>query len=123
MAHWAEIDENSIVTRVLVTDNNDPNNDEGYQMLIDTFGGTWIKTSYNTIEGVHLLEGTPLRWTYAGPGYIYNEELDVFYAPSPHNGWVFNSLTKTWSAPTPKPDSGFWHWNDEIADWDEEDGR
>jgi hypothetical protein len=45
MAHFAEIDESSFVTRVLVTNNEDPNNDEGYQWLIDTFGGTWIKTS------------------------------------------------------------------------------
>ncbi len=47
MAHWAEIDENNIVLRVLVTDNNDPNGDEGYKWLCDTFGGAWIQTSYN----------------------------------------------------------------------------
>ena len=51
MAHWAELDENNIVTRVLVGDNNDPNNDEGYQWLIDNLGGRWIKTSYNARNG------------------------------------------------------------------------
>ena len=51
ISHWAEIDENNIVTRVLVGDNNDPNNDEGYQWLIDNLGGTWVKTSYNAIAG------------------------------------------------------------------------
>ena len=49
MAHWAELDENNIVTRVLVGDNNDPAGDEGYQWLIDNLGGTWVKTSYNAI--------------------------------------------------------------------------
>jgi hypothetical protein len=47
MAHWAELDDNNIVLRVTVGDNNDPNGDEGYQWLIDNIGGRWIKTSYN----------------------------------------------------------------------------
>ncbi len=47
MAHWAEIDSNNIVLRILVGDNNDPAGDEGYQWLLDNLGGTWIKTSYN----------------------------------------------------------------------------
>ena len=51
MAHWAEIDSNNIVIRVLVGDNNDPAGDEGYQWLIDNLGGTWVKTSYNAVGG------------------------------------------------------------------------
>jgi len=47
MSHWAEVDENNVVLRVTVGDNNDPSGDEGYQWLIDNVGGTWIKTSYN----------------------------------------------------------------------------
>jgi hypothetical protein len=47
MSHWAEINENNIVIRVTVGDNNDPNGDEGYKWLIDNLGGTWVKTSYN----------------------------------------------------------------------------
>ncbi len=43
MSHFAKIDENNVVTQVIVTDNNDPNGDEGYQFLLDTFGGTWIR--------------------------------------------------------------------------------
>jgi hypothetical protein len=121
MAHWAEIDENSIVTKVLVTSNEEP--DEGYQWLIDTFGGTWIKTSYNTLNGVHLQGGTPLRWTYAGIGYSYNPELDAFIVPRPYKGWVFDIPTMSWIPPTPKPDSGFWYWNEETEQWDEEDNR
>jgi hypothetical protein len=53
MAHWAELDENNIVLRVTVGDNKEP--DEGYQWLIENLGGTWVKTSYNTYCGVHIL--------------------------------------------------------------------
>lgn len=83
MAHWAEIDENNIVLQVVVTDNNDPNNDEGYQWLIDNLGGRWIKTSYNTRLGVHTQGGTPLRKNYAGVGYTYDEQRDAFIPPKP----------------------------------------
>jgi hypothetical protein len=51
MAHFAEIDNDNKVIRVLVTDNNDPNGDEGYQWLVNTLGGTWVQTSYNANFG------------------------------------------------------------------------
>ena len=123
MAHWAEIDENNVVVKVLVGDNNDPNGDEGYQWLIDNLGGRWIKTSYNTVNGVHAQGGTPLRWTYAGIGYKYDEALDSFIPPVPYVGWLFDVATMSWVAPRPKPDSGFWEWNNDIADWDEVEER
>ena len=71
MAHFAEIDENNIVLRILVTDNNDPNGDEGYQWLIDNLGGRWIKTSYNG----------NIRGKFAGIGDRYDETLDEFITP------------------------------------------
>lgn len=71
MSHWAEIDENNKVIRVLVGDNNDPNGDEGYQWLIDNLGGTWIQTSYNN----------NFRGIYAGVGYTYDPINDVFISP------------------------------------------
>ena len=83
MAHWAELDENNVVLRVLVGDNNDPAGDEGYQWLIDNLGGTWKKTSYNTVAGVHTAGGTPFRKNYAGIGYTYDEALDAFLPPKP----------------------------------------
>jgi hypothetical protein len=97
MAHFAELDENNTVVRVLVTDTNDPNGDEGYQWLIDTHGGRWIKTSYNSYAGVHYLpddqrdengynipSGKPhLRYNYAGIGYTYDEQRDAFIPPMP----------------------------------------
>lgn len=71
MAHWAEIDENNLVIRVVVGDNNDPNGDEGYKWLINNLGGKWVKTSYNGNIGGR----------YAGIGYYYDEELDEFIEP------------------------------------------
>ena len=96
MAHWAEIDENNIVTRVTVGSNDD--SDEGYQWLIDNLGGTWVKTSYNTQGGVHTLDGTPLRKNYAGIGYTYDSERDAFIAPKSncHPEEVLNEETCVW---------------------------
>jgi len=71
MSHWAEVDSNNIVLRVLVGDNNDPIGDEGYQWLIDNLGGTWIKTSYNN----------NIRKNYAGIGYTYDTTRDAFIPP------------------------------------------
>ena len=102
MAHFAQIDENNIVIQVLVTDSNDPNGDEGYQWLVDNFGGTWIKTSYNTKGGVHALGGTPLRKNYAGVGMIYDETRDAFIWPKPDDGdyWILNEETCLWEIPS-----------------------
>jgi len=76
MAHFAELDETNKVIRVLVTDNNDPNGDEGYKFLLDTFGGTWVKTSYNG----------KIRYNYAGIGYTYDPIDDAFIPPMPECG-------------------------------------
>jgi hypothetical protein len=87
MSNWAEINENNIVIRVTVGDNNDPNNDEGYQWLIDNLGGTWIKTSYNN----------SIRKNYAGIGYRYDEVRDAFIPPKPEVGnWILNEDTCLW---------------------------
>lgn len=79
MSHWAELDNNNKVIRVLVGDNNDPNGDEGYQWLIDNLGGTWIKTSYNALTN-------GFRYNYAGVGYNYDPEADAFISPRPNCG-------------------------------------
>ena len=98
MAHWAEVDENNIVLRVTVGDNNDPAGDEGYQWLIDNLGGTWIKTSYNTYGGVHKEGGTPLRKNYASIGMVYDSIRDAFYLSQPQEegDWVLNEDTCCW---------------------------
>ena len=76
MSHWAELDSDNKVIRVLVGDNNDPAGDEGYQWLIDNLGGTWVKTSYNG----------NIRYNYAGIGYKYDDVADAFIAPKPECG-------------------------------------
>lgn len=117
MAHWAQVDENNVVIRVVVGDNNDP--DEGYQWLIDNLGGRWLKTSFNTFQGKHLLGGTPLRGNFAGVGSIYREDLDAFIGPQPYPSWILNTETYTWEIPIPKPDSGMWVWDEETVSWKE----
>jgi hypothetical protein len=121
MAHFAEIDENNIVTRVLVVDNDQE--DRGQEFLATDLGlgGTWIKTSYNTIAGVHSNGGTPLRKNYAGIGYTYDSVRDAFYAPKPFASWTLNEDTCTWNAPTPMPveEGKFFTWNEETTSWDE----
>lgn len=99
MAHWAEIDENNIVLRVLVTDNDDPNGDEGYQWLIDNLGGRWVKTSYNTRENKHMSGGEPFRKNYAGIGFSYDEIKDAFIPPKPYPDWILDEETYIWNPP------------------------
>ena len=67
MSHWAEIDENSTVIRVLVGPNE---GDEG-EAFFNSLGGTWVKTSYNA----------NIRKNYAGAGYTYDESRDAFIPP------------------------------------------
>lgn len=121
MAHWAEIDNNSVVLRIVVTSNDDP--DEGYQWLLDNLGGTWIKTSYNTKAGKHLTLGTKevtlengntvvlpdlvesgkpqFRKNYAGIGFTYDPIRDAFIPPKPTEGdWILNEDTCLWEEVT-----------------------
>lgn len=104
MAHWAEIDSNNIVLRVVVTDNNLPG--EGYQWLIDNLGGTWIQTSYNN----------NFRGCFAGIGMIYSPELDRFIAPQPYPSWTLDEFG-VWQPPTPSPGENY-TWNEELQTWE-----
>jgi hypothetical protein len=109
MSHFAEIDDNNIVIRVLVGDNNDPNGDEGYQWFVDNLGGRWIKTSYNG----------NIRKNYAGIGMYYDEEKDAFIPPQPYPSWTLNEETCKWQAPTPMPveEGKFFTWDEESLSW------
>jgi hypothetical protein len=86
MSHWAEVDENNIVVRVLVGDNNAP--DEG-QSFMESLGGTWIKTSFNG----------NIRKNFAGIGYTYDSVRDAFIAPEPSNATGFDEETCRWIVP------------------------
>ena len=124
MAHWAELDENNIVLRVVVTDNNDTNGDEGYQWLIDNLGGTWMQTSYNTFGGEHLLGGTPLRKNYAGIGFTYDADADAFIAPQPYPSWTLNEVTYLWEPPVAYPTDGKkYDWDEDSVNWVEVQGE
>ena len=106
MAHWAEIDENNIVLRVTVGDNNEP--DEGYQWLLDNLGGTWIKTSYNN----------NIRGVFAGIGFSYNPDEDIFITLQPYPSWTRNG--SFWEAPIPMPTDGkFYQWDELTLSWQE----
>lgn len=104
MSHWAEIDKNNIVLRVLVGNNSEP--DEG-QAFMESLGGTWVKTSYN---------GT-IRKNFAGIGFHYDPVADHFYAPQPYPSWTLDENAQ-WQAPVPYPTDGLmYQWNEELADW------
>ena len=107
MAHFAEIDTDNIVLRVLVVSDGDEH--RGQEFLADDMGlgGTWIKTSYNTWGGVHHNSGgvpddeTPVRANYASVGSIYNPDNDVFHRPEPSEGdWTLNAETWLWEEVT-----------------------
>lgn len=123
MAHWAELDENNIVLRVVVTNNDDLNGDEGYQWLIDNLNGIWVQTSYNTRLGVHTDGGTPFRKNYAGIGYIYDELRDAFIPPKPEEypSWILNEETCAWEPPIEKPyndqDDSYYEWDEKTVSW------
>jgi hypothetical protein len=108
MSHWAELDENNTVVRVLVGSNDDT--DEGYQWLVDNLGGTWLKTSYNG----------NIRKNFAGIDYTYDPVRDAFIPPTPFPSWVVNEETCLWQAPVEMPveEGKYFTWNEEILNWD-----
>jgi hypothetical protein len=106
MAHFAELDKDNLVTRVVVTNNNFPN--EGYDWLLQTFGGRWIQTSYNA----------RIRKNFAGVGFTYDEDRDAFIPPKPFESWMLNEETCDWQAPKPYPTDGqAYTWNEDTQDW------
>jgi hypothetical protein len=107
MSHWAEIDNNNVVLRVLVGDNGAP--DEG-ESFMKSLGGTWVKTSYNG----------NIRKNYAGIGYTYDATRDAFIAPKPFDSWVLDEETCRWEAPVAYPTDGkMYTWNEETTNWEE----
>ena len=121
MAHFAELDGDNIVTRVLVV--NDADASDGQNFLANTLGlgGTWKQTSYNTSGGVHSTGGTPFRKNYAGVGYTYDSGRDAFIPPKPYASWLLNEDTCLWDAPTPMPveEGKIFKWVEEDLNWQE----
>jgi hypothetical protein len=127
MASFAKIGLNSKVIEVLSVVNEviyDSNGIEQENIGIDfltklTGYPLWKQTSYNTIGGVHLSGGTPLRKNHAGIGYTYDEDRDAFIPPKPFNSWVLNEDTCLWESPIPYPqDNNRYNWNEQNQSWD-----
>jgi hypothetical protein len=89
MAHFAEIDKNNIVIRVLVVHNDDEHRGADFLANDLDLGGTWIQTSYNG----------NIRKNYAGVGYSYDATRDAFIAPEPEGHIGFDEETCKWIMP------------------------
>ena len=118
MAHYAEIDENNIVLRVIVVRNEEEqdaagNDDEkrGIAFCQSLFGEDtrWVRTSYHG----HI------RTRYAGIGDTYREDLDAFVPPQPYPSWILNEATAQWQAPTPLPTdpNNYYTWDEATQSW------
>jgi len=117
MAHYAFINENYIVTEVIV--GKDESNFDWERHYGDIRGQLCKRTSYNTIGGVHTTGGTPFRKNYAGIGYTYDPTLDAFYPPKPYNSWTLNTNSCLWEAPVVYPNDGkMYIWNEDELRWD-----
>ena len=109
MAHFAKIGMNGKVIAVLTCGNGDMLNADGVedesvgQQYLERHNNwpaqMWIQTSYNTSAGTHKLGGTPLRGNYAGIGYIWDEDNNIFYGKKPYASWVLNTTDAQWHSP------------------------
>lgn len=107
MAHFAEIDSNNLIRRVLVVP--DSEQDRGHQYLaVDLLlGGTWLQCSYND----------SIRKQYPGIGYTYDPDADVFVAPQPFPSWSLDA-NHDWQAPAPMPQDGHaYRWDESMLAW------
>jgi hypothetical protein len=143
MAHFAKLGVNSKVIQVLTLDNANMLNADGVedetvgQQYLETHNNwpaqMWIQTSYNTASNQHKDGGTPLRGNYAGIGYEWDEDNQIFWPKKPHASWVKNTTTAGWDSPIGdapaltaeqtsqnKAGTHSWDyiWNEEGQSWD-----
>lgn len=115
MAHFAELDDNNIVIRVIVVNNEDCSDEYGIeheQLGIDfctsMLGGRWVQTSYNR----------SVRKNYAGIGYMYDGTRDAFIAQQPFPSWLLDEDTCRWYPPSPRPEDGkAYNWDETTLQW------
>jgi hypothetical protein len=115
MAHFAQLNEENIVTQVIVVANQDTADQDGVEneaigieFCTNLLGGRWVQTSYNA----------NIRKNYAGIGYKYDATLDAFVPPQPFASWTLNEETAQWEAPTPYPDDEKrYTWDEETTSW------
>ena len=110
----------SVVNEVLHDSNGVEREDIGIDFLTKLHGWqNWKQTSYNTLEGVHSLGGTPFRKNHAAIGYIYDYNRDAFIPPKLYNSWILNESTCNWEAPVAYPtDGGKYTWNETNLNWE-----
>jgi len=102
MSHFAEIDSDSIVQRVIVAEQDFINSGQ----VGDSFN--WVQTSYNG----------NFRKNYAGSGYTYDKVRDAFIAPQPYPSWTLVEATCQWESPTPMPTDGkMYTWDEDTTAW------
>jgi hypothetical protein len=117
MAHFAELDNNNIVTRVIVVNNTDLVDEQGNEseqvgiaFCKQLFGAdtNWVQTSYNA----------NIRKNYAGIGYTFDTTRDAFIPPKPYSSWLLNEETCNWEPPVPYPNDGErYMWDEGTASW------
>ena len=115
MAHYAFLDDNNIVTEVIVGKNEGEENIDWEVWYGNFRNQTCKRTSYNTYGNAHSDSGTPFRGNYAGIGYTYDETNDVFIPPKPFDSWVLNESTWLWDSPVTYPSDGKSYVWDESA--------
>ena len=138
MAHFAKISDTSEVLQVLTLDNKDMLNADGVedesvgQQYLEKHNNwpaqMWIQTSYNTYGGTHNSGGTPLRGNYAGIGYTWDEDNNIFYSKKPYASWILDVPTASWKSPigdapddlTDEENTAGTHyvWNEVGQSWD-----
>lgn len=108
MAHFAEVDENNVVLRVLVVPDNQEHRGHDFLSGDLGLGGIWVQTSYNG----------NIRKNFASEGMTLDRNRDVFIAHKPYASWVLNEETCQWQAPTTYPTDGIMYvWDEETKDW------
>lgn len=118
MAHYAFLDENNIVTEVIVGKNEGEDGID-WEAHYGAFRGQICKrTSFNTLGGIHAAGGTPFRKNYAGIGYSYDSQRNAFIAPKPFASWLLDENTCLWNAPAPYPNDGKRYiWDEATTVW------
>ena len=120
MAHFAEIDKDGKVVKVVVVSNDVEDRGQDYLAIELGLGGKWVQTSYNTFANQHNNNGNPVRGNFAGIGYTYDSVLDVFIPPKTYPSWKLNYTTYQWEAPSTKPvdiEGYLWTWSEINKEW------
>jgi len=108
MAHYAFLNENNVVTEVIVGKDETDTTHDWEQFYGEIRNQICKRTSYNN----------NIRKNYASIGYTYDEQRDAFIAPKPYASWTLNETTCRYEAPIAEPDDGKFHiWNEETTSW------